>query len=171
MNNIYLVGFMGTGKTSTGKELARRLKRQFVDLDNLIELKEKRPIPDIFAKDGEPEFRRLEKEALKDIVLKDEVIVACGGGIVIDRDNIRLMKETGLVICLSASSEVVLNRTSKYSHRPLLNVPEPKKQIASLLSQRQPFYALADQTIDTSKLSVAQTAEKIIEILSKNGPA
>ena len=162
--NIYLVGFMGTGKTTVGRELAKKKKWQFVDLDELIQLKEKRLIADIFAKDKEPYFRRIEKQVLKSVTREKNIVFACGGGIVIDKENIRIMKNTGKIICLVASPEVILKRTSEYGHRPLLNTPDPKKQIELLLKLRAPYYALADETIDTSKLSVAQVVKKIMQL-------
>lgn len=167
MGNIYLVGFMGTGKTTVGKELARRKKWRFVDLDELIELRERRTISEIFAKEGEPYFRRKEKEVLKEVAKEKKFVVACGGGIVIDKDNIKLMKETGIMVCLSATPEVILKRTSGYTHRPLLNVPEPKKQIELLLKLRAPYYAQADKIIDTSKLSVKDVVERILRFINK----
>lgn len=155
---------MGTGKTSVGRALAKKKKMQFVDLDDLIEMREKRPIRDIFAKEGEAYFRRIEKQVLKDVAKEDNFVVACGGGIVIDQDNIRIMKDTGTMICLSAKPELILKRTAGYLHRPLLNVAEPKKQIELLLKLRAPYYAQADKTIDTSALSVEAVTEKIIRI-------
>lgn len=160
--NIYLVGFMGTGKTAVGRELARKKKWQFLDLDDLIELREKRVISDIFAKEGEPYFRRVEKRVLKEVAKEKKFVVACGGGIVIDPDNIKVMKETGMIICLTASSAVILKRTSGCTYRPLLNISEPKKQIELLLKLRAPFYARADKTIDTSRLSVNEVVQRII---------
>ncbi len=165
MNNIYLVGFMGTGKTVTGRALAKKLSRKYVDLDELIEEKEKMGIPEIFSKNGEAYFRRLEKEALKNISNDKEIIVSCGGGIVIDKDNIDIMKKTGTIFCLAASADVILKRTSAFNNRPLLNVANPKEKIESLLKERAPFYALADETIDTSQLSAVDTANKIMEYL------
>lgn len=164
MNNIYLIGFMGTGKTAVGKELARKKKWQFIDLDELLELKKKMSIADIFDKHGEPYFRRLEKKVLKEVSLRKKSVVACGGGVVLDEDNIKIMKRTGKLICLSASPDVILKRTAGYAHRPLLNVPEPKTQIELLLKLRAPYYAKADKTIDTSKISVVQVVEEITKI-------
>src|SRR3990167_5748466 len=164
MRNIYLVGFMGTGKTAVGRELAKRKKWQFMDLDELIELKEKRTIADIFAKEGEPYFRRLEKRVLKEVAKEKKFVVACGGGIVIDKENIRTMKETGIIICLSASPEVILKRTQGTSHRPLLNVSDQKKQIELLLKLRAPYYAQADKAIDTSKITVKEIVYKILKL-------
>jgi shikimate kinase len=168
MKNIYLVGFMATGKTSVGKELAKIKKLKFVDLDELIEFKERRTISDIFAKDGEPYFRKLEKKVLREVCREDNFVVACGGGIVLDKDNIDIMKRTGKVVCLSASPKVILNRTSCAGMtRPLLNVADPGKQIELLLKLRAPYYALADKRIDTSKLSVKEIALKILRLISR----
>lgn len=164
--NIYLVGFMGTGKSSVGRELAKRKKWQFVDLDELIELKEKRTIREIFAKDAEAYFRRVEKKVLKEVATQKNFVVACGGGIVLDKDNIKIMNETGVVICLTAAPDVILMRVSGYMHRPLLNVPNPKGQIEHLLKLRAPFYAQADKTIDTSKYSIIKAADRILKFIS-----
>jgi len=158
---------MGTGKTALGRELAKKKKWQFVDLDDLIELREKRTIGDIFAKEGEPYFRRLEKKVLREVAREKKFVVACGGGIVLDKDNIKIMKETGIIICLKATPEVILKRTAAYTHRPLLNVKGPKKQIELLLKLRAPYYALADKTIDTSKISVREVMGKVLRLISK----
>jgi len=167
MGNIYLVGFMGTGKTAVGKALAAKAKRQFVDLDELIELRERRTIADIFAKDGQPYFRRAEKRLLREVSREDNFVVACGGGIVIDPENIRTMKETGKIICLQASPEVILQRTRAQTHRPLLNVDNPRQQIELLLKMRAPYYARADKTIDTSRKNVERVAQEIDRIVAK----
>jgi shikimate kinase len=164
MNNIYLVGFMGTGKTAVGKEIAKVKKCKFIDLDDLIEEKEKRSIPEIFAQNGEPYFRGLEKGTLKEVSQKNNLIVSCGGGIVLDKENINLMKETGSMVCLTASADVILERTRKFNHRPLLNVPDPKGKIESLLKERSSYYALADEVIDTSKISVKEAVGKILNL-------
>jgi len=169
MKNIYLVGFMGTGKTSIGKELARKRKLCFVDLDELIELREKRIIADIFAREGEPYFRRLETRILKEVAREKGLIVACGGGIVINPLNIKIMKGSGTVICLAASPEIILKRTLGHMHRPLLNVKDPKKQIGHLLKLRAPYYARADKMVDTSKLSIKEVTTKIIKLTSLSG--
>ncbi len=165
--NIYLVGFMGTGKTAVGKALAKLKGWQFVDLDDLIEFKEKRLIADIFAKSGEPYFRCVENCILNQVAKEKKFVVACGGGIVVNPDNIKAMKRTGIIICLTAKPEVILGRTSGYAHRPLLNVKNPKKQIDLLLKLRAPYYARADKIIDTSRISVKTVANKILKITLK----
>jgi len=163
-----LVGFMGTGKTSAGKELARRTGRNFVDLDKLIELREKRSIPDIFSKFGESYFRKTEKKVLKEVSGQKGFIVGCGGGVVLDKGNIGTMRKTGLIICLTASPEAIFKRVSISSHRPLLNVADQKKQIAHLLKLRAPYYAQADKTINSSKLSIKEVAVRIKKLIPRN---
>jgi shikimate kinase len=165
--NIYLVGFMATGKTAAGKELARKKKWQFVDLDDLIELREKMAISDIFTKKGEPYFRIVEKQVLKDVAKEKKFVVACGGGIVIEEANIQTMKKTGMIICLTADVQAILKRTACFTRRPLLNVENPRERIETLLKLRAPYYAQADKAIDTSRLSIKEVVDKISKILSR----
>jgi len=165
MRSIYLVGFMGTGKTAAGRELAKGLKFEFVDLDDLIARKEKRTINDIFNQSKEPYFRKVEKETLKEISGQENQVISCGGGIVIDPENIAAMKQTGRLICLTARPEIILERTKKYTHRPLLNVASPLGKIKELLEIRKPYYAEAEWTVDTSDLSIEEVTRKILEWL------
>jgi shikimate kinase len=164
MQSIYLVGFMGTGKTAVGKELAKSLKFKFVDLDDLIVRKEKRAINDIFSQSGEPCFRKVEKEQLREIASQKNQVVSCGGGIVIDPENIALMQQSGRLIALTARPEVIFERTKNGVHRPLLNVADPLGRITELLNIRKPYYEKADALIDTSDLSVRQVVENILEL-------
>lgn len=159
--NIYLVGFMGTGKSSVGRQLAKDKCWNFVDLDELIELKEQRRIVEIFAKDGEAYFRKIEKKILKQVSSQKGFVVACGGGIVLDKANIALMKKSGMMFCLSATAGEILKRVSSSSDRPLLNVENPRKRIDLLLKMRAPYYMQADKVVDTTGLSVRQVAGKI----------
>ena len=167
MNNIYIVGFMGTGKSAVGRQLAKIKKWHFADLDEFIELRQKRRIVDIFAKYGEAYFRGIEKKALKEVSAQDKFVVACGGGVVLDKHNIKLMKKTGMLICLSATPAEILKRVSAETHRPLLNVKNPLKRIELLLKMRAPFYMQADCIVDTSKLTIKQVMKKIIKVTSK----
>ena len=162
MKNIALVGFMGTGKTSVARKVALLVHAEYVDIDDCIEKKEGMPIVDIFKKKGEPYFRGVEKSVVRDIAAKKGNVIACGGGVALDRDNIAALKGNGVVICLEARPEIILERTRAYAHRPLLNVPDPKAAIEELLAKRRPFYAQADYSIDTSLLSVDEVAAEII---------
>ena len=163
MQDIYLVGFMGTGKTAVGRCLAKSLGLELVDVDDLIVKKEGRSISDIFAQSGEPYFRKVEKEALKEVAGKNRQVVDCGGGIVIDPGNIMTMKQSGRLICLSARPQVILERTKRHSHRPLLNAADPLIKINELLEKRKDYYAKADFAVDTSDLTIQQVTEKILE--------
>lgn len=167
MNNVYLVGFMGTGKTVVGKLLAQELNRKFLDLDDLIANKEKKPITDIFEEKGETYFRKVEKEIVKEISSQNNLVIACGGGVVIDKDNMDNLKKSGLVICLSASPEVILERTKKFEHRPLLNVEDQKEKIKELLTKRELFYKQAHYLINTSKLTLEEVLGQILKLIKK----
>ena len=156
---------MGTGKTETARLLARQLKRGFVDMDELIVKREKMPIAQIFNAKGEPYFRSLEKDIIKDLSRKDNLVVACGGGSFADPENIATLKKSGTVICLTSSAEMILKRTGGSAVRPLLNVDDPKKRVEELLSKRQPFYAQAHYAIDCDKLTVAETAQEVLKLL------
>ncbi|MCX5686706.1 MAG: shikimate kinase [Candidatus Omnitrophica bacterium] len=164
MRNIILVGFMGTGKTTIATRLANRLKMNYVSTDDLIEKKEKRTINEIFTKDGEERFRDIESEVVREVSGMENVVIDAGGGVVLREENMANFKSNGIVICLTADEEVVMERTKKYKHRPLLNVEDPKQRIRTLLAKRAPFYAKADHIIDTGKLTVKQVVEEIVKI-------
>jgi shikimate kinase len=166
VKNIYLVGFMGTGKTVVGKILAAKLKRQFIEMDETIEKEEACPITEIFAVKGEPYFRELESNLLKKIAVQTGLIVSCGGGLICNDDNLKLLKESGTVFTLTAPAKTIYERTKKYAHRPLLNVAEPEKKIDELLQKRNRYYSKAHHTIDTTKISPEEVAEKIISLLN-----
>ena len=157
---------MGTGKTSVGRQLAKEKGWNFIDLDELIELKEQRRIVDIFAQEGEPYFRKIEKKFLKQVAVQKKFVVACGGGVVLDEGNIKLMKKNGIVICLCASCAEILKRISGSQWRPILNVAKPRERVELLLKMRAPYYRQADKTIDTSRSSIKQVVGKIFKLLA-----
>lgn len=165
MKNIILVGFMGTGKTAVGKELAQKLKMKFVDMDDIIEERESMEISEIFAKKGEPYFREVEKEIAKEISKQSNLIIAAGGGAVINEENVKNLKSNGIMICLTASPDKILERTKGYIHRPLLNVSDQKTKISELLAKRAQYYARADYQIDTTNLTIDEVVQKILDIL------
>lgn len=158
---------MGTGKTVVGRELAKKKKWRFIDLDDLIELREGRSICDIFSKKGEPYFRRLEKKILKEVSCENKFVVSCGGGIVNSEENIKIMKETGIIICLKATPAVILERTKGSVFRPLLNVDNPKEKIGILLKLRAPYYAKAHKSINTSSRSIPEVVSGIIKLIKR----
>jgi shikimate kinase len=163
--NIYLIGFMGTGKTTVGKLLAKNLRRPFVEMDEEIEKREGKKIVEIFSLYGESYFRKLEKEVLIQIAKENNLVVSCGGGLVCDEENLQILKSTGIVFLLEASPEVIYARTKHYAHRPLLNVENPRQRIEQLLKVRLPFYRQAHYSLDTSTFSPEQVVAKITQIL------
>jgi len=160
--NISLVGFMGTGKTSAGKLVAKKLGMKYVDTDEVVEENAGMKVSDIFSNFGEPYFRDLEAKAVKQVSERDNQVISCGGGVVLRDENVKNLKRGGPVICLAASPEAVFERVKHETHRPLLKVPDPKERIRELLAERAPHYAKADHSIDTTELSVEQVAAKII---------
>ncbi len=164
MKNIILVGFMGTGKTTIAAKLSHRLKMTYISIDDLIEKREKRTINEIFTKSGEEYFRDVESEVVREVAGMENVVVDTGGGVVLRDQNMDLLRSSGIIICLTADPAVIMERTKKYKHRPLLNVEDPKRKIMELLNKRASLYAKADHSIDARELTVRQVVEKIVEI-------
>ena len=156
---------MATGKSAVGRNLARKLHRRFVDLDALIEKAEGRKVREIFAAKGESYFRRLEKQTLEQILSEPDQIIATGGGIILDEDNLTLLRQKSLLIGLTASTDVLVGRVGRNSKRPLLKGGDVRARIEALLQQRQSRYAQADVSIDTSGLTINQVVEKILDII------
>ncbi len=163
-SSIALIGFMGTGKTAAGKALAERLGKEFIELDALIELKAGKTIPEIFQQDGEIAFRELEIGVTKEVSQRKNAVIACGGGVVLNKINIDRLKGECLIVYLTASPGVILKRTSSDKNdRPLLKVVDRTSEIQRLLKFRKPFYErAADITINTSKLDITSVVEQII---------
>ena len=168
--NIALIGFMGTGKTVVGKALAEKLNKEFVETDALIEQKAGKSIPEIFQQDGEMAFRELEIEVIKKVAQGQNLVIACGGGIVLNKINIDRLRQEAIIVYLTASPKVILRRTSgDGEERPLLNVADKAAEIRELLRFRKPFYErAADIKINTSRLNIASVAEQIISKLKEN---
>ena len=162
--SIALIGFMGTGKTAVGKALAEKLGKGFVELDPLIEQKAEKTIPEIFKQDGEIAFRELEIEVTKEVSKGKNLVIACGGGVVLNKINIDRLRKESIIVYLTASPRVILKRTSNDAEeRPLLEVANPTLTIRELLRFRKPFYErAADITINTSKLDIDTVVEQII---------
>ena len=165
--NIALVGFMGTGKTSVGKILGKKLNREVIDVDQYIETTQKRKISEIFEKEGEVFFRAVEKKAIRDISGRRGIVITTGGGAVLDPQNIQVLKETGWVVCLSAPPETVFSRVKYSRHQPLLAGKDTLAEIRHLLRIREPFYAEADFRVETGGCTSAQAADEILKILKE----
>jgi len=168
--NIALIGFMGVGKTAVGKVLAEKLGRSFVELDSLIEQKAGKSIPDIFQQDGETVFRELEIEVTKEVSKGRNLVIACGGGIVLNKINIDRLKQQSMLVYLTASPKVILKRvSSEAGERPLIKLASRALNVRELLGFRKPFYErAADITINTSKLDINSIVERIIEKLKED---
>lgn len=164
--NVILAGFMGTGKSTVGKILARRLNARFIDMDELIEKKAGKPISRIFADDGEAEFRRMERELARELAGETALVIAAGGGIVLNPDNIRDFSKTGMVICLHASETEIMRRISGSSGRPLLEKGDKFKRIFELMEKRRPLYESISSRIDTSGRTPEEVAGKILALIS-----
>lgn len=163
--NLILIGFMGTGKTSLGKLLANRLGRGFVDLDQKIERDAGMTIPKIFELHGEKYFRELEKKAVREVSERKNLVIATGGGTVKDAENVRLLKNSGVIICLTTEPEEIFRRTERRGERPLLDGggEERIETIKKLLAEREIFYSQADYTIDTTDWSPLQIMNDICD--------
>ncbi len=167
--NIALIGFMGSGKTAVGKILAAKLNKRFAELDSLIEHKAGKSIPEIFDQDGEIAFRQLEIEVTREVSRSKNQVIACGGGIVLNKINIDRLKDETVIVYLTASPGAILKRTSAdKNERPLLK-NNKAVTISQLLRFRKPFYErAADIKIDTSKLDINAVANKIIARLKED---
>lgn len=164
LRNIVLVGFMGTGKTSVGKRLASELDMEFVDMDHVIEARAGKPISRIFAEDGEPRFRRMERELTVELSGRNGLVIGCGGGVVLNPDNVRDYQRTGLLVCLTASPETIHQRTARAHHRPLLEEKDRFQRIVDLLEKRKALYEAIPHRIDTEHLSPNEVAAAIIRL-------
>ncbi|NUP89236.1 MAG: shikimate kinase [Candidatus Sumerlaeia bacterium] len=167
---IVLVGFMGTGKSAVSQILAGQLGWQHLDTDALIVQRAGKPIPAIFAEEGEPHFRDLETQVIRALAGTKDAVVATGGGCVMRVDNIRALRELGMVVNLAARPEVILSRCGGDTGRPLLQTENPLARIHDLLALRAPLYAMAHHTVDTSDLGVAEVAEAILHLMPGRTP-
>lgn len=169
MKNIVLIGFMGTGKTSTGRLLAGRLNRPFLDVDKKIEQETGLAISDIFQLYGETHFRQLERDVISRLARYTNTVIATGGGVVLKQENMARLKSTGVIVSLTASLDIILERTSRRGVRPLLDCEDRAERVAKLFQDRAALYKKADYIVDTGCMSPHQVAEKIIVLLREGG--
>ena len=166
--NVIITGFSFTGKSVAGKEVARRLGWNFIDSDQEIVALARKPIPDIFARDGEEHFRKLERQVLEKACAGKGAVIATGGGAVVDQRNRELFARSGAVICLEASPQTIYNRLLSSQQgdgtvvRPLLAAADPLERITQLKASRQPYYATADWSVYTDILSLNEVVDEVV---------
>ena len=166
--NIFLTGFMGTGKSTVGKLLAQKLNREFIDLDQVIEDREGKTISEIFQEKGEGYFRELESSLLREVSGKKGIVVATGGGTLLSDENFLLAQNYGITILLKANPKIIKERVDKEEEtRPLLAGNSRLLKITTLLEERRERYNRFQYQIDTSALSVEQVIAEIITICAE----
>jgi shikimate kinase len=153
---------MGTGKSSVGRIIARQLNFAFVDTDQLIEARTHKSISSIFAEQGEPAFRESEGKVVTELASQRHLVIAAGGGLVVDAMNLASLRHHALVVCLWASPETIWQRVCNQPHRPLLQGPDPLGTIRKLLAERKPAYLKADILVNTEQRSAREVAQQVI---------
>ncbi len=167
--NIVLTGFMGAGKSTVGRIIARALGMRFVDLDEEIEKKAGMSIPEIFSKYGEEHFRDIESEIIKEVSSLSNAVIVTGGGAVIREENRKMLRENGVIVYLHVEPEEAFRRLKDDTSRPLLRVENPLQRIKELMDKRKEFYRDNDFEVDTTGLSPEEVAEEVIKrIKTKN---
>ena len=162
--NIILIGFMGSGKSTVGRMLARQLRFRFLDTDKFVEERAHMTIAEIFAQHGEANFRERETAVLESLRGVRQHILATGGGIVTVPENIPLLRLLGLVVLLKADPDEIYRRVSRNSERPLLQVEDPRKRVLDLMAARQPLYdSTAHFTVDSTRLRHEDVTAKIVD--------
>lgn len=168
--NLYLIGFMCSGKSTVGRLVAQRVGMDWVDLDSFIAQRIGLAPAEAFSSHGEDWFRDRETEALASIAITGNTVVSTGGGTVIRPENAVITRASGLVTLLRVSPDEVLARAGSFASRPLLDVPNPREAVLSLLSQRCPIYqACAHIIIDTDGKSPVQVADEVLEVMGSIG--
>ena len=170
--NIVLIGFRGTGKSTVGRLLAKRLERDFIDSDKFIEDSTGKTIKSIFEEDGEEGFRQIEADTITELSKADNKVISAGGGVVLREENVNNLKDNGFLILLEATPEIIHNRIAQDKNttqqRPSLTDKKPLEEIKHLIEQREHAYKnAADYTINTSSVSCEDIVNEIITIANK----
>lgn len=160
--NLYLVGFMGTGKTTVGRAVAHKLGFQVLDSDHEIERQQGKTIPEIFAQEGEPAFRAMERAFIEHGHPAERTVIACGGGLVVQPGMLAALKARGVVVCLHASLETILARTARHRNRPLLAVEDPEARIRTLYAAREPIYKQSGTVILTDSRGLQEISGHVV---------
>jgi shikimate kinase len=162
IQNLALIGLMGTGKSSVGRMAAEHLHFAFIDTDELIENEVGKSISEIFAHQGEAAFRKYERDVVNALSGRLQTVIATGGGLVADPSNLASLKSHALVVCLWASPETIWERVRAQTHRPLLQTPDPPAKIRELLEQRGPAYRQADVLLHTGFRSTKEVVQQVL---------
>ena len=166
-SNIFLVGFMGSGKSTVGQQLAAELGKEFFDCDRVLEERTGVDIPYIFDLEGETGFRRREAAVLRELAGKRGIVLSTGGGVVGDPDNRRALATNGFVVYLHAPAELLHQRTSRDRNRPMLYADDPRTRIDELLAVRDPLYReVADLVVETGRRGSRRVVHDIVRALS-----
>ena len=166
-NNIFLIGFMGAGKSTIAAELTKELGMQRIEMDQMIVEQQNMPISEIFDKFGEEYFRNIETDLVREKKKKKQMVVSCGGGTVLRDENAKLMKESGAIVLLTATPETIYERVKNSTERPILNGNMNVEYISSLMDQRKDrYFAVADYVVTTDGKSAKEICAEIIEKLS-----
>ena len=169
IGNLFLVGMMGSGKTTLGKALAGRLQHPFYDTDKVLVERTGVPVATIFEIEGEAGFRRREALVLAELARESDAVVATGGGAVLDPENRRMMHASGTVIYLRAKAEHLWERLRHDTSRPLLSTPDPRATLESILAVREPLYSeCAHLTVDTGAQSAAVLVTRVVNALKRH---
>jgi shikimate kinase len=168
--NLVLIGYRGSGKSTVGSRLAARLKMRFVDIDDLIEERQGVPISDIVKSHGWGHFRKLERSTIEEISKGDRLIIAPGGGAVLDADNVSVLRKNGFIIWLKADKRTLLKRMNQdpgtNTRRPTLTGKGTSEELKEVMSLREPIYErVSEIQIDTSSLDVETVVENILTVL------
>lgn len=168
MDNIFLIGYMGTGKTAVSHQLGRQMKRLQVDLDLEIETRTGRTIPEIFEAEGEAYFRGLEAKMIAEFEMKQGYVVSCGGGAALRAENVESMRRSGVIVLLTASPGTIYQRVQGSRNRPLLNQNMNEAYIREMMEKREPYYRRAAQiTVATDHKKPEEIADLIIKEVGK----
>ncbi len=163
--NIIITGFMGTGKSVVAKQLAQKLKMEFIDMDKIIEENQGMSIADIFIRYGEDYFRQQENKLVKELSQRENIVIATGGGTLLSSENAEMLSQKGEIICLYADPAVIFNRVKRKNDRPLLRGENVLGNINKLLKERKKIYDNIKLKIDTSDLNIKEVVDRIIELL------
>ena len=168
-NRIYLIGYMGSGKTTVGRSLAKKLDFQFIDMDDFIENRQRKTINEIFTEKGETDFRLLENKALEEISAFENVVISTGGGAPCFHNNLEIMNKTGFTVYLKVSPKELANRLNIYkNNRPLLKNKAPHEMIAFIsenLEKREPYYNQAELVFDAEQMLTNTDVNNIVDNL------